>query len=1024
MSSDEEYNSGSEAEENNTQESVSDEEEPEGEVLNSEDDYDDEDEERDNARYKKRRNERHGGFILEEAEVDDEVESEDEYDDEQEIGVVANEIDEVGPTAQEIEGRRRGTTFWDSQKEDEIEEYLRRKYAGESMSAKHFGDGGEDMSDEITQQTLLPGVKDPNLWMVKCRMGEEKNTCLQLMRKFIAYMLTEEPLQIKSVVAPEGAKGYIYIEAYKQAHVKQAIDRIGSLRMGVWKQQMVPIKEMTDILRVAREKVGLKPRQWVRIKRGLYKDDIAQVDYVDIAQNRVSLKLLPRIDYTIPSKALRAVQDIDDTLKRKKKKRPAAKPFDPEALRELGHEVGTDGDFKSFKNKRYSSKGFLYDNFKMDNILVDGVKPTLSELEKFEEAPEGVDIELPTANKDESAGQIFSAGDNVEVCQGELIHLQGKILSIDGSFITVMPKHNELKTPLEFQACELKKHFKMGDHVRVISGRNEGDTGLVIRAEDNRTVVCSDLTMHELEILPRDLQLCTDMATGVDSLGQFQHGDLVQIDPQTVGVIVRLEKEIFHVLNMHGKVVEVRPQALHKRKEYKNTLALDSDQQTIQRKDIVKVIDGPHSGRGGEIKHLYRNFAFLFSKMFLDNSGIFVCKTRHLQLAGGGRDASTISLDFAMSPRISSPAHPSGGSGGRGRGRGGFTMRDREIIGKTIKITRGPYKGNIGIVKDSTDTTSRVELHTSCQTISVDRNNIQIVGEPNKDGSYSSYSRTPACVGQTPMYAGGSRTPMHGSQTPLYDSSGNRTPRHYGSMTPVHDGSRTPALWEGSVSNTPARQSEPEEENWDTCFNNSPSNNYAPQTPASNYASSDNSFSPYHTNSPSAYHGSSASSSSYMHTPSPGGSAFGKYSTTSPISYSPMTPGSSSSVQSPYDNPGTPGSEMTSLQESFTPGVFVRVLDSFDDRGLVGQTGVIRRIKDGMCTLFIEDEGQDFNIPCDCLEPVAPRINDWVKVLLGDESGMTGKLLSIDGQDGVVQFKDETNPKLIQARVLCRYQQD
>ena len=70
----------------------------------------------------------------------------------------------------------------------------------------------------------------------------------------------------------------------------------------------------------------------------------------------------------------------------------------------------------------------------------------------------------------------------------------------------------------------------MGDHVRVIAGRNEGDTGLVIRAEENRVVVCSDLTMHELEILPRDLQLCTDMATGVDSLGQFQHGDLVQVE--------------------------------------------------------------------------------------------------------------------------------------------------------------------------------------------------------------------------------------------------------------------------------------------------------------------------------------------------------------------------------------------------------------------------------------------------------------------------------------------------------------
>lgn len=46
-----------------------------------------------------------------------------------------------------------------AQKEHEIEEYLRKKYADDGAAARHFGDGGEEMSDEITQQTLLPGVK-------------------------------------------------------------------------------------------------------------------------------------------------------------------------------------------------------------------------------------------------------------------------------------------------------------------------------------------------------------------------------------------------------------------------------------------------------------------------------------------------------------------------------------------------------------------------------------------------------------------------------------------------------------------------------------------------------------------------------------------------------------------------------------------------------------------------------------------------------------------------------------------------
>ncbi len=36
-------------------------------------------------------------------------------------------------------------------------------------------------------------------------------------------------------------------------------------------------------------------------------------------------------------------------------------------------------------------------------------------------------------------------GDTVEVCEGELIHLQGKIIRIDGNKITMIPKHDDLK---------------------------------------------------------------------------------------------------------------------------------------------------------------------------------------------------------------------------------------------------------------------------------------------------------------------------------------------------------------------------------------------------------------------------------------------------------------------------------------------------------------------------------------------------------------------------------------------------
>jgi len=68
---------------------------------------------------------------------------------------------------------------------------------------------------------------------------------------------------------------------------------------------MVPFKEMPDVLKVVKDVVKLKDRSWVRMKRTIYKDDLAQVEQVDMAQNQVLLKLIPRIDYNLKRGSLR-----------------------------------------------------------------------------------------------------------------------------------------------------------------------------------------------------------------------------------------------------------------------------------------------------------------------------------------------------------------------------------------------------------------------------------------------------------------------------------------------------------------------------------------------------------------------------------------------------------------------------------------------------------------------------------------------------------------------------------------------
>ena len=42
---------------------------------------------------------------------------------------------------------------------------------------------------------------------------------------------------------------------------------------------MVPIKEMTDVMKVVKDIIALRPGAWVRLKRGIYRDDLARVGY-------------------------------------------------------------------------------------------------------------------------------------------------------------------------------------------------------------------------------------------------------------------------------------------------------------------------------------------------------------------------------------------------------------------------------------------------------------------------------------------------------------------------------------------------------------------------------------------------------------------------------------------------------------------------------------------------------------------------------------------------------------------------
>lgn len=164
---------------------------------------------------------------------------------------------------------------------------------------------------------------------------------------------------------------------------------------------------------------------------------------------------------------------------------------------------------------------------------------------------------------------------------------------------------------------------------------------------------------------------------------------------------------------------------------------------------------------------------FLYSQNRTENAGIFVVRSRSCVLAGNKVQSRTTN-DAGMSP-FNTPRSQSS-SQGPGRGR-----KDDNLIGKTVRIQAGQWKGYIGTVADATASHVHVELHTRHKKVMVAREKIAVVGD--KFGATETSDRYQVNMGAaTPMIGGA--TPMHGGATPMH---GGATPMH-GGATPMHDG--------------------------------------------------------------------------------------------------------------------------------------------------------------------------------------------------------------------------------------------
>ena len=395
----------------------------------------------------------------------------------------------------------------------------------------------------IPKRLLLPSVDDPSIWGVRTKPGKEREVVFSIMKRVEERAFTKNPLPIISAFERGGTMvGYVYIEARKQADIYTALEGISNVYPRT-KTIIVPIKERPDLLRVTKTE-QLQPGGYVRLKRGKYAGDLAQIDDVETNGLEVSLRIVPRLDYGLN-------EDVNAPVSDAKRKRPGIAAGVPgnrppqrlfseaEAKKKHSKYLQSMSTFDkkhwTYLNDTYIN-GFLIKDFKIQQLITTDVNPTLEEVTKFasgtEDGSENLDLSaLQASLKTNVANDSYLPGDTVEVYEGEQQGVYGKAISVRGDIVTLSVTEGELQgQSIEVPIKGLRKRFQEGDHVKVIGGsRFRDEVGMVVRIKDDKVTILSDLSMQEITVFSKDLREATDSGVA-GGLGQYDIHDLIQLE--------------------------------------------------------------------------------------------------------------------------------------------------------------------------------------------------------------------------------------------------------------------------------------------------------------------------------------------------------------------------------------------------------------------------------------------------------------------------------------------------------------
>lgn len=569
-------------------------------ALRDEEDEEDEEEEEDEedevtSRPRKRRRRGLNQFFEEEAEVD---EDDDELEaDEEDLGPEfiqdTHPDDDLPPEAdqddrrhRELDRQRQMEASMDAEKQAAA---YRERYGRRTTTAL-------SNSSFVPQNLLMPDVNDPSIWGVKCKPGKEKEIIIRLMKKYSDSLKSRNPMRVCSFFERGDGPmaGYIFVEARRKLDVDEALNGVADVYPRS-KVNLVPVKEMPDLLRVTKTK-ELEVGGYVRIKRGIYTGDLAMIEDVESNGLDVNVRLMPRLTYGMEEDQGRPNADP----KRKRPNAFGAAPINlanrpPQRLfneneakkrheRFLSQNRGLSKRNWVYRGDNYID-GFLVKEFKLQHLITEDVNPRLEEITKLtrtaDDGSEHLDLEtLAHSLRNGNIEGSYLPGDEIEVYEGEQRGIVGRIEAVTGNIIAIMVSEGELTGQLvEVPVKGVRKRFSEGDNVKIVGGSKYRDeVGMVLRIKDDKVTVLTNTSNEEITVFSKDLREATDAGGGGAGASKFDVQELVQIeyvvsspgfDKTSNNVIVQLlpalwSEQIANLFVYSTKMVQLRRESLLK----------------------------------------------------------------------------------------------------------------------------------------------------------------------------------------------------------------------------------------------------------------------------------------------------------------------------------------------------------------------------------------------------------------------------------------------------------------------------